>query len=63
MKASRHAALVHVANCVTLGLDMLHMIRNLESAYGTGLKSKKTSWKMIGQDIGFICLKLVDGSV
>jgi hypothetical protein len=39
------------------------MVENLKSAYDTSWKSRKTSWKKIGQDIGFIFLKLVDGSV
>jgi hypothetical protein len=63
MNASLHAALVHATNCITMHLDLLHMVENLKSAYGTSWKSKKTSWKTIGQDIGFICLKLVDRSV
>jgi hypothetical protein len=63
MNASRHAAIVHATNCITLRPDLQHMIENLKSADGTLLKSRKTSWKTVGQDIGFVCLKLVDGSV
>jgi len=54
MNASRHAALVHAANCITLRSDLLHKVENLKSAYGTSWKLRKTSWKKIGQDIGFI---------
>jgi hypothetical protein len=63
MNASRYAALLHPSNCITLHSDLLHMVENLKSACDTSWKSRKTSWKKIGQDIGFICLKLVDGSV
>jgi hypothetical protein len=63
MNASRHAALVHAANCCTLRSDLLHMVENVKSSYGTSWKSKKMSWKRIGPDLGLICLKLVDGSV
>jgi hypothetical protein len=63
MNASRHAALVQAAYCITLLSDLLHMVDNLRISYGTSWKSRKTSWKKISQDIGFIWLKLVDGSV
>jgi len=61
MNTRGHAALVHAANCITLRSDLLHMVENLKNAYGTFSKLRTTSWKKIGQDIGFICLKLVDG--
>jgi hypothetical protein len=63
MNASRHAALVHATNCITLHLDLLHMVEKLKSAYGTSWKSRKMSWKKIGQNLRFICLKLDNGSV
>jgi hypothetical protein len=63
INASRHAASVDATNCIILHSDLLHMVENLKSAYGTSWKSRKTSWKKIGQDIGIICLTLVDGSV
>jgi hypothetical protein len=63
MNASRHAASVQATNCINLRSDLLHMVENLNSAYGRSWKSRKMSWKKICQDIRYICLKLVDGSV
>jgi len=63
MNASRHATLVHAANCITHHSDLLHMVENFKIACAMSWQLSKISWKKIGQDIGFICLKLVDGSV
>jgi hypothetical protein len=63
MNASCHAGLVHAANRITLGSELLHIIKKLNVAYGTSWKSRKTCGKKRGQDIGFIYLKLVNGSV
>jgi hypothetical protein len=62
MNVSHHAALVYAANCIILCSDCLHMVENLKSAYGTSWKSRKSSWKKTGQDIGSIGLKWDDGS-
>jgi len=63
MNTSHHAALADAANFITLYSDLLYMVEKLKSANGTSWKSWKTSWKMIGQDIGFHSLKLVNVSV
>jgi len=63
MNASCHAALVQAANYITVCVDLLHMVENLTSAYGTSWKSRKTSWTQPDQVIGFKCLNLVDGPV
>jgi len=60
MNTSCHAALVDAANFITLYSDLLHMVEKLNSANGTSWQSSKTSWKKIGQDIGFNSLKLVN---
>jgi len=58
MNGSRHGALVHAANCITLLLDLLHMVENLKIAYGTSWKSRETSWKKKGQEIGLYVSKI-----
>jgi len=63
INASRHAALVHASNSITLRADLLNIVENLKSAYSKSSESRKTSLKKLGQDIGFICLRFVDGSV
>jgi hypothetical protein len=63
MNASCHAGFVHAAHRITLGSELLHIVKKLNVAYGTSWKSRKTCGKKIGQDIGFICLKLVNGSI
>jgi len=52
MSGSHHAALIYAANWITLCSDLLHIVENLNIAYGTSWKSKKTNWKKQGQEIG-----------
>jgi len=58
MNGSRHAALVHAANCITLCSDLLHMVEILKISYGTSWELRKTSWKKKDLEVGLYMSKI-----
>jgi len=47
----RHAAFIHVSNCMTLHSDLAHMVEIVEIAYVASWKSRRRSWIRIGEEV------------
>jgi hypothetical protein len=58
MNGSRYAALVHAANCITLHLALLPLVKILKIANGTLWQSTKTCWNKPGQELGVNMFKI-----
>jgi len=49
MNDSHESALIHPANYITLGSDLLHMVEKLQIAYGSSWKSRRMGWIIKGE--------------
>jgi len=58
MNGSRHAASMYAAHCITLPSELLHMVEILKIPFGMSWKSRKTSWKKKGQEVGLYMSKI-----
>jgi len=51
MNDSRHVALMHASNYITLPSNMVHMVEFLVFAYGTSWNSRRRSWIWKGEEV------------